>query len=70
MYYFSNGQLKAANKMYSNIANDYEIALDNYSVIEICRDAAVVEKMPKLVINPVPIAQIANMTANAFVGEY
>lgn len=56
--------------MYSNIANDYEIALDNYSVIGICRDAAVVEKMPKLVINPVPIAQIANMTANAFVGEY
>lgn len=69
MYYFSNARVKSANRQFSNIPNDYELSLNQQSSIVKCRDSNVANEIPKPVIDPVSIAQIANMQINSIVGK-
>ncbi|XP_031638224.1 replication protein A 70 kDa DNA-binding subunit-like [Contarinia nasturtii] len=38
VYFFSKGQLKPANKQFSNIPNDYELTLSSDSMIQECKE--------------------------------
>lgn len=64
VYYVSRCQLKAANKQYSNMKNDYEMTINNDTVIEQCHE---VEDMPHLSVELVPIRDIQDKAANDFV---
>lgn len=68
VYYISKGQLKPANKQYSNIPNDYEMTLSNDSVIQECKED--LEDVPTVKYDFVPINQIADKQANDIVGEF
>lgn len=67
MYYLSKGQLKPANKQYSNLPNDYEITLTNDTVIQECKDE--INDVPVVKYNFVPIADIADTPPNDIVGK-
>ena len=68
VYYISKGQLKPANKQYSNIPNDYEMTLSNDTVIQECvEDLA---DVPAVKYDFVPIKDIADKPANTIVGEF
>lgn len=68
MYFFSKGSLKPANKQYSNIPNDYEMTLNNDSVIQECNED--VQDVPKVKYNFIPISQIAETPPNDIVGKF
>jgi len=38
VYYFTKGTLKTANKQYSSLKNDYEMTMNNDTVIELCTE--------------------------------
>lgn len=60
VYFISKCQLKAANKQYSKLNNDYEMTLTNDTVIQECTD---VTQIPTIKYSFVPINDIANMEA-------
>lgn len=64
VYYISKCQLKAANKQYSKLKNDYEMTLGNDTVIQECTDTA---HVPEIKYNFVPISDIGAMESGAFV---
>lgn len=64
VYYISKCQLKAANKQYSKLRNDYEMTLSNETVIQECTD---ISQIPTIKYNFVPINDIASMEAGSFV---
>lgn len=68
MYYFSKGTLKPANKQFSNIPNDYELTLNNDSVIQECSEDA--QSVPAIKYDFIPIAGIAEKAANDIVGKH
>lgn len=68
VYYISKGQLKPANKQFSNIPNDYEMTLSNETVIQECIDD--VGEVPVVKYDFVPISQIAEKAPNTIVGKF
>lgn len=56
VYYISRGKLKPANKKFSSIKNDYELTLNQDTVVEECHDAA--PTLPSMSFNFTPIAEI------------
>lgn len=64
VYYISKCTIKAANKQYSKLNNDYEMQTNNDTVIEECLD---VTQIPAIKYNFVPIADIGSMEAGTFV---
>lgn len=68
MYYISKAQLKPANKQYSNIPNDYEMTLNNDSVIQECKED--LEDVPTVKYDFVRISEIADKPPNTIVGEF
>lgn len=67
MYFISKGQLKPANKQYSNIPNDYEMTLTNETVIQECSEDS---EVPVVKYEFVPISQLTEKPSNAIVGTY
>lgn len=67
MYYISKGQLKPANKQYSNIPNDYEMTLTNETVIQECTEDS---EVPTVKYEFVQISHIADKPSNTIVGKY
>ncbi|KAG6545076.1 hypothetical protein Mapa_013459 [Marchantia paleacea] len=60
LYYISNGILKAANKRYSNLKNDYEMTLSTKSTVEEIPEEEGTDKViPLLKVNLVKIADMA-----------
>lgn len=66
VYYITKCQLKPANKQYSRLPNDYEMTLNNDTVIQECTDA---DDIPTVKYNFIPISQIAELENNTAVGE-
>lgn len=60
VYYISKCSIKAANKTYSKLNNDYEMQTNNDTVIQECLDDT---QIPAIKYNFVPIADIGNMEA-------
>jgi len=59
-YYFSNGQLKIANKQYSKMNNDYEITFGKESTLQLCEDGTNI----RVPYNFIPIANITECQKN------
>ncbi|ORC87096.1 putative replication factor A, 51kDa subunit [Trypanosoma theileri] len=55
VYYFSGGQVKNANRKFSNVNNDYELTFDSSSQISLARDTGSAS-IPQQRYNFVPIA--------------
>lgn len=68
VYFISKGQIKPANKQYSNIPNDYELTLGNDSVIQECTEDS--EDVPTVKYEFVPIKDIADKQPNTIVGKF
>lgn len=64
VYYISKCQLKAANKQFSKLNNDYEMSLGPETVIQECTD---VGQIPAIKYNFVTINDVGNMEAGTFV---
>lgn len=62
VYFISKCSVKAANKKYSTIQNDYEMTLGSDTVIQECTD---VTQIPAIKYNFIPITDIAAMEAGA-----
>lgn len=58
VYEISKGAIKAANKTYSTIDNDYEMTLDSTSTIMKCEGAV---DVPQIKYNTVPISDLINL---------
>lgn len=61
VYYITGGTLKAANKQYSTLNNDYEMTLKDSSEISLCTDAAETSSIPTLSFN---FAKIGSLDAS------
>lgn len=66
MYYISKGQLKPANKQYSNIPNDYEMTLTNETTIQECTEDT---EVPTVKYDFIPISDIAEKPKDTIVGK-
>lgn len=64
VYYITKCQLKAANKQYSKLRNDYEMTLSGETVIQECTD---VTQIPTIKYNFVPISDIDAIEAGTIV---
>lgn len=64
VYYITKCQVKAANKQFSKLKNDYEMTLTGETVIQECTD---VGQIPTIKYNFVTINDVGNMEAGAFV---
>lgn len=65
VYYFSKAQLKTANKQYSKLNCDYEMTMNNETVIELCEDDT--DSMPQVQLNIVQLCNLAEKAANDIV---
>ena len=66
VYYVSRGTLKAANKQYSNLNNDYEMTFTNETVIEPCNET---DNIPHINLQLLPLSELVNKNANELVGN-
>ncbi|KAJ7377288.1 single-stranded DNA binding [Desmophyllum pertusum] len=64
VFYVSKCSLRTANKQYSTIKNDYEMYLNNDSIIEVCEDRC---NLPTLQYNFVQIGDLGNFNADSLV---
>lgn len=64
VYFISKCTIKAANKQFSKLKNDYEMSTTNDTVIQECFEDT---QIPQIKYNFVTIADIANMEAGTFV---
>ncbi|XP_031572203.1 replication protein A 70 kDa DNA-binding subunit-like [Actinia tenebrosa] len=64
VYYFSKGSLKTANKQYSSLKNDYEMYLNNDTVIEVCTEEC---DLPTIMYNFVSISDLENINKDTMV---
>lgn len=67
VYYISRCQLKTANKQFTSLKNDYEMAFTPDTVVAECTDDA--SSLPTVKYDFVPISDIANKTADTLVGK-
>lgn len=65
VYYISKCQLKPANKQYTTIKNDYEMTLNNDTVIQECEEE--VTSIPQMHFDLVKIGDLAEMEPNKIV---
>lgn len=61
VYYISRGSLKAANKQYSKLNNDYEMTFNSETVIDQCHET---DNLPHINISLCPLNEISNKTVN------
>lgn len=61
----SKGSLKTANKQYSNLKNDYEMSLNNDTIIEPCSENV---DLPTMNFDFVPINQMEKHAPNSVIG--
>lgn len=66
MYYITKGTLKAANKQYTTVKNDYEMTLHSHSSIVPCDDG---QGIPAVHCDFVPIAELENRDKDAIIGK-
>lgn len=66
MYLISRGTLKFANKKFSSLQNEYELTLDNNSVVQYCND---IVDIPKMHYRFVQISDIRNCNKDDIVGK-
>lgn len=66
MYYITKGTLKAANKQYTTVKNDYEMTLHAHSSIVPCDDG---QGIPAVHCDFVPIAELENRDKDAIIGK-
>lgn len=66
VYFISKAQLKPANKQYSNLPNDYEMTLNNDTIIQECTEQS---GIPAVKYDFLPISQISDKENNAIVGK-
>ncbi|PVD31676.1 hypothetical protein C0Q70_07094 [Pomacea canaliculata] len=64
VYYVSKGSLKTANKQYSNLKNDYEMSLNNDTIIEPCSENV---DLPTMNFDFVPINQMEKHAPNSVI---
>ncbi|KAG7224581.1 hypothetical protein INR49_011334 [Caranx melampygus] len=64
VYYISKATLKAANKQYTTLKNDYEMTLHAHSTIVPCDDS---DDIPTLHCDFVPIAELENIDKDAII---
>ncbi|XP_015754913.1 PREDICTED: replication protein A 70 kDa DNA-binding subunit-like [Acropora digitifera] len=64
VYYISKCSLKTANKQYSSIKNDYEMYINNDTIIELCHDPC---DLPTIQYNFVSIGDLSNCNGNDIV---
>ncbi|XP_073336029.1 replication protein A 70 kDa DNA-binding subunit-like [Pagrus major] len=64
VYYITKGTLKAANKQYTTVKNDYEMTLHAHSSIVPCDDG---QGIPAVHCDFVPIAQLENRDKDAII---
>ncbi|XP_031632411.1 replication protein A 70 kDa DNA-binding subunit, partial [Contarinia nasturtii] len=65
VYFFSKGQLKPANKQFSNIPNDYELTLSSDSVIQECKED--LDDVPTVKYDFISIDKISDKQPNTIV---
>lgn len=69
VYYISKGMLRVANKQFSTVKNDYEMTLNENSVVEEVTDEAAF--VPELKFDFVPIDQLGRyVNGRELVGNY
>lgn len=66
VYYITKGTLKAANKQYTTVKNDYEMTLHAHSSIVPCDDG---QGIPAVHCDFVPIAELENRDKDAIIGK-
>jgi replication factor A1 len=66
VFYVSRCQLKAANKQYSKLENDYEMTFSNDTVIEPCNEE---DSVPHMNLHLVKLCEMPHKNANDFVGK-
>jgi len=64
VFYISKCSLRTANKQYSSLKNDYEMYLNNDSIIELCSDPC---NLPTIQYNFVQIGDLGNFNADSLV---
>lgn len=64
VYYITKGQVKTANKKFSNLKNDYEISMSNDTTIELCNEDVA---LPTLQYKFVKITDIGQIEKDALV---
>ena len=67
VYYIAKASLKAANRQYNTLNNDYEMTFNHDTHIEAC-DAGEGQNIPQVQFNFTPIDEIANKQANSVCG--
>jgi replication factor A1 len=65
VYQITKGQIKPANKSFSSVKNDYELTLDENSIIEVCNDQS--GAIPRVHYSFVPLANIAECASNTII---
>lgn len=64
VYYFSKASLKSANKLYSSLKNNYEMSLNNDTIITLCTEDV---DLPQVQFNFVNIGDLENVNKDALV---
>ncbi|CAF1562798.1 unnamed protein product [Rotaria magnacalcarata] len=59
VYYISRASLKPANRQFNSLKNDYEMAFNHDTCIELCEDDEG-NSIPKVQFNFIPISEVAN----------
>lgn len=68
MYYIARASLKAANRQFNTLNNDYEMTFNHDTCIEAC-EADEGKNIPQVQFNFIPIDEIANRAANTICGR-
>ncbi len=69
VYYIARASLKAANRQFNTLNNDYEMTFNHDTCIEAC-DAGEGQNIPQVQFNFIPISEIADRPANSVCGIY
>lgn len=67
VYYISKAAIKVANKQFNALKNDYEMTLNNDSVVQECND--VVDSIPETKYDFMGIDKLANIESGTLVGK-
>lgn len=68
VFYIAKASLKAANRQYNTLNNDYEMTFNHDTQIEAC-DAGEGQNIPQVQFNFTPIDELVNKSANTVCGK-
>ncbi len=68
VYYIARASLKAANRQFNTLNNDYEMTFNHDTCIEAC-DPDEGQNIPQVKFNFISIDEIANRAANTVCGK-